>query len=43
MFLGADIPLKKVNNPFVKKFLSTYTAGNVPDKLTLRRYSSLEF
>ena len=24
MFLGANIPLKRVNNPFVRKFISTY-------------------
>ena len=37
MFLGADIPLKKFHNPFVKKFFPAYRGKKVPDESTLRK------
>jgi hypothetical protein len=36
-FIGADIPLYKLNNPCLKQFLEQYTARSIPDQSTLRK------
>ena len=38
MFLGANIPIRKSNNPFVQKFLPIYTDEDILGEFTLRKH-----
>ncbi|XP_076043866.1 uncharacterized protein LOC143026958 [Oratosquilla oratoria] len=38
MFVSADIPLHKLNNPIVKKFLAKHSGNVIPDQTTMRKY-----
>jgi hypothetical protein len=37
-FISAIIPLKKLNNPSLPKFLAKCTKQNIPDESTIRKY-----
>jgi hypothetical protein len=37
-FISANIPLKKLNNPSLPKFLAKCTKQNIPDESTIRKY-----
>lgn len=36
-FVGSNIPLSKLKNPTLKRFLEQYTSQRVPDESTIRK------